>query len=155
MAKKVEVDFKLLLGAIALVIIATVGSAYTTYLIFRTDSDPAQQPNPSAVSTKRELGPTFDAGEFTVNLSTTGMQSRFIRTGIVLEGQDKKTAAELERREPQIRDQIITILRSRTAEQLRSETGLELLRMEIIGSINDLLINGEVADAFFIDLVIQ
>lgn len=154
MAKKVEVDFKLLIGAIALVIIATVGSAYTTYLIFRTDSNPGEL-SPSATSAKRELGPTFSAGEFTVNLAPTGVQSRFIRTDIVLEARDKKTITELERRDPQIRDQIITILRSRTAEQLRTENGLELLRMEIISSINNLLINGEIADAFFIDLVIQ
>ena len=154
MAKKVEVDFKLLIGAIALVIIATVGSAYTTYLIFRSDSNPGE-PNPSAVAAKRELGPTFSAGEFTVNLAATGVQSRFIRTDIVLEAQDKKTITELERRDPQIRDQIITLLRSRTAEQLQTEKGLELLRMEIIASVNNLLITGEIADAFFIDLVIQ
>ena len=35
MARKVEVDFKVIIGIIALVIIATAGSAYSTYLIFQ------------------------------------------------------------------------------------------------------------------------
>jgi len=61
MARKVEVDLKLLIVAVAFVILATVGSAFTTYLIFRGNA--AQTPQGAEASVeRRELGPTYELG---------------------------------------------------------------------------------------------
>ena len=153
MAKKVEVDAKLLLVVIALLIVATVGSAFATYLIFgraSTSSEPSVE-----TITKRPMGPTYDVGEFTLNLTSTTNQMRFIRTQIVLEASDAKAVADLEARAPQIRDQLITLLRSRTLDELSSEAGMELLRLDIIKAMNVLVSRGEVTDVFFIDLILQ
>jgi len=144
-----------------LVIFATVGSAYTTFLIFGGGNGPGSGGGGSSIGdvssspAKRELGPTFSAGEFTVNLSSPGVQTRFVRTGIVVEVSEKSALAEVEQREPQIRDRIITILRSRHIDQIGTPEGVALLRTEIMESINELLIRGEIVDVFFIDLVIQ
>lgn len=159
MSKKVELDMKILIVAVALIIVATVGSAFTTYLIFGRGADigmgSGEGNGGDSGPEKRALGPTFNVGEFTVNLSTTSVQTRFIRTGIVLELSESKMAAELEHRQPQIRDRIISILRTISPEQLRSPEDLEILRVRIIDSINELILRGEVKDVFFIDLVVQ
>lgn len=155
MAKKIEVDFKLLIVAIAFVIIATVGSAFATYLMFRSNSSSQSASDIAAASTRKEMGPTYAVGEFILNLASTSNQQRFIRTEIVLETSDKKVVAELEKRQPQVRDLIITLIRSRTAEKLNNETGMELLRFEIMKNVNELVSKGEVTDVYFIDLIIQ
>lgn len=153
MAKKVEVDAKLLVVAIALLIVATVGSAFATYLIFGRASTAVEQSGETTA--KRAMGPTYDVGKFTLNLTSTTNQMRFIRTQIVLEASDTKAVSELEGRAPQIRDQLITLLRSRTIEELSSEGGMELLRFDIIKAMNGLVSRGEVTDVFFIDLILQ
>ncbi|HBG09726.1 MAG: flagellar basal body-associated FliL family protein [Limnochordia bacterium] len=154
MARKVEVDLKLLIVAVAFVILATVGSAFTTYLIFRGNA--AQTPQGAEASVeRRELGPTYELGEFTLNLLSSPNQRRFIRTQIVLEASNKKVVGELEKRMPQVRDEVITIVRARTAEDLSTQAGMESLRLDILKAMNTLVSKGEVTDVFFIDLIIQ
>jgi flagellar FliL protein len=154
MSRKIEVDFKLLVVAIAFVIIATVGSAFATYLIFRSNSGP--EASSAQASTKiEEMGPTFPVGEFILNLSSSGSHARFIRTEVILEASDKKVVAELEKRKPQIRDQFISLIRARTAEQLSNEAGMELLRFEMMKEANKLVNKGEVTNIYFVDLIIQ
>ncbi|MCK9525362.1 MAG: flagellar basal body-associated FliL family protein [Limnochordia bacterium] len=154
MAKKVEVDAKLLIVAIALLIVATVGSAFATYLIFGRGST-EEQATANETAVRRAMGPTYDVGEFTLNLTSLTNQMRFIRTKIVLEASDAKVVSELETRAPQVRDQLITLIRSRTIDELKSYEGMEVLRFDIIKSINGLLSKGEVSDVFFIDLILQ
>ncbi|NLJ79464.1 MAG: hypothetical protein GX335_00345 [Firmicutes bacterium] len=154
MAKKVEVDFKLLVVGIAFLIVATVGSAFATVLIFRGGTDKADSLAVDSAQ-KRDIGPTYEIGEFVLNLAPNGVQNRFIRTEIVLEIRDKKTERELEKRMPQVRDQIISLVRAYRSEELRSEAGLELLRLEIVNSLNRLLLKGEIINVFFVDLYIQ
>ncbi len=153
MAKKVEVDAKLLVAAIALLIIATVGSSFATYLIFGR-GDQGVTTSGETIQ-KRDMGPTYDVGEFTLNLTSSTATMRFIRTQIVLETSGKRVVTELETRAPQIRDQLIKLVRSRSAEQINSENGMELLRFDIIKSINSLITSGEITDVFFIDLIVQ
>ncbi len=159
MARKVEVDFKLIIGAMALVILATVGSAFATYLMFGGTGSAISNGDSSSMdsaSAPRPMGPVFEVGEFTVNISTPTLQPRFIRTGIVLEiSSERNLAQELESRHPQIRDRIITILRSRSVEQLNQNGGLDELRRDIARSINELLLQGEVIEVYFMDLVLQ
>lgn len=154
MAKKVELDLKVIIGIIALVIIAAVGSAYSTFIIFSRGSAPADQ-NQAASASKREIGPIFDAGEFMVNLMPSGAQPHYIRTGIMLEGSKEEVVDELDKRTPQVRDLVIKLLRLCTVEELRTANGLDNLRTEIITGINDLLISGEVIDLYFVDLIVQ
>lgn len=155
LARKVEIDLRILILATALVIIASVGSAFTAYLMINK-ANPATAIESGTRVKKADIGPTYDMGEFTVNIaSTSNISSRFLRTGIVLELENKNLITEIDRRKPQIRDCIITILRSRTHEQLSSAHSLNSLKLDIIESINELVISGTVVDAFFVDLVIQ
>ncbi len=154
MAKKVEVDAKLLIVAVALLIVATVGSAFATYLIFGRGNAEAVQGSETG-NKKRPIGPTYDVGEFIVNLTSNTNQMRFIRTQVMLEASDAKAMAELETRKPQLRDRLISLLRARTIDELSSDDGMEALRFDIISSVNGLLNNGEITDVFFLDLIVQ
>lgn len=153
MAKKVEVDFKLLIVFVAFLIVATVGSAFATYLIFgNSDKEATTVASTTKVA---DMGPTFPVGEFILNLNSTSNQNRFIRTEIILEASDKRVVTQLEKRQPQIRDQFITLIRSRNSEQLRDEAGMELLRFEMMREANKLINKGEVVNVFFVDWIIQ
>lgn len=156
MSKKVVVDSKFFLTLVALIILATVGSAYATYVMFgKQVASNFTSETKDVVQVQRDIGPTYSAGEFIVNLNTPSNQIRFIRSEIVLELNDKGALAELEKRHPQVRDRIISLLRTRTMESLNKPDGIEVLRFEIIQNINDLLAKGRVLDVYFIDLVIQ
>lgn len=156
MARKVEIDVRILIFAVALIIITSVGSAFAAYLMI-TKNIPGVTTEPGVYVHKREIGPTYELGNFIVNLSSpNGLQSRFVRTEIVLElDNSKNLEAEIQRREPQIRDRIISILRSRSIDQLSSPDSLNTLKLDIVTQINNMLISGTVMDAYFVDLVIQ
>ncbi|NLY11488.1 MAG: flagellar basal body-associated protein FliL [Firmicutes bacterium] len=156
MAKKLEVDLKLVIAAIALIIMATFGSAYFTYLFFESGSNEgALGTGRTSIVEKREIGPTFTAGEFIVNLVANSNQNRFIRTGIVLEVDSRSTITELEKREPQVRDRIISTLRLRSVEELSKTDGLDSLKEDLMKTLNDLLLKGKIVDIYFNELVIQ
>lgn len=152
-AKKVEIDSKFVIIALALMVIASVGTGFTAYVMLTGTFSPAKDsevidPN------KVDIGPTFALDDFTVNLADTN-PIRFVRTGIVLEADSEDTLAELERRVPQIRDHVISVLRSYSVSQLTQVGGLDNLRGNIREKINKTLISGEITDIFFVDLVVQ
>lgn len=158
MADKIQVDLKFIILIIALIIIAAVGSAYTTFLVFSQSETPAagEEKNEEETAKSEEFGPILEVGEFTVNLMTPqGLPSRYIRTGLVLQVADRKVAAELKRREPQVRDAVIGVLRTKTIEEISGKTGMHHLRQEIKTAVSHLLSPGAVTDVYFTDFVIQ
>lgn len=103
----------------------------------------------------------YDLGEFTVNLSDIAA-NRFLKVGIILEFPDPQAQNEefmvfdkisdfhkkkiLERdmakHNPKIKDAIISLLSSKTREQLLSNEGKELVKDQILNEVNFIL-NGE------------
>ena len=154
-AEKFEIDLKVIIMAVALVIIAAVGSAYVTFLVFSRSSVEVAavgQEEPD----KGQFGPVHQVGEFTVNLMVPqGFSPRFVRTGLVVEVTDKKCIAELARRDPQVRDAVISILRTKTQEDISGAAGMEKLRQELGRAISGLLSEGSIANVYFTELVVQ
>jgi flagellar FliL protein len=72
-----------------------------------------------------------------------------------LEVDSEKTQVEVSKRIPQIRDLTISILSSKTKEKISEKEGKDLVRSEIINSINKNLTIGRVRRVFFEDFVIQ
>ncbi|NLJ24106.1 MAG: hypothetical protein GX354_01615 [Firmicutes bacterium] len=155
MAGKFELDLKVIIMAVALVIIAAVGSAYITFLVF-SRSTPGVAAVAQEQATRSEFGPVHKVGEFTVNLMVPqGFSTKFVRTGLVVEVTDKKCITELQRRDPQIRDVVISILRTKTQEDIQGAAGMERLRLELSSAISSLLSEGDVANVYFTELVVQ
>jgi flagellar FliL protein len=153
-AEKFEIDLKVVVMAVALVIVAAVGSAYITFLVFsRSNTEVAAIGQEQ--SKRGEFGPVHQVGEFTVNLMVPqGFSPRFVRTGLVVEVSDKKCISELARRDPQIRDAVISILRTKTQEDIQGAAGMERLRRELTAAISD-LVEGDIANVYFTELVVQ
>ena len=73
----------------------------------------------------------------------------------MLELEKEGDLKEAEKREPQIRDRVISVLRTRTLADLKAPDGLDKLRTDLIESINELFVSSTVTDIFFVDLVFQ
>ncbi|WP_281951158.1 flagellar basal body-associated FliL family protein [Nitrosophilus kaiyonis] len=101
-----------------------------------------------------ELGIQFDVGTFIVNLQDRDAD-RYLKISVVLEVQDEKIKAELEKRLPQIKDAITTLLFTKSSNELKSAEGIEKLKEEIIKRINAILPIGGVKNVYFTDFVIQ
>ncbi len=93
-------------------------------------------------------GITFPLGEFTTNLADEGARAIF-QVEIMLELSDSDAKSELEEREPQIQDQVYTILRATTSEELEDQEGMENLREEIKEAVNERISEGEVVNVYF------
>lgn len=101
-----------------------------------------------------DLGVEFDVGTFIVNLQDRDAD-RYLKISVVLEVQDEKIKAELQKRLPQVKDAITTLLFTKNSKELKSAEGIERLKEEIIKRINAILPIGGVKNVYFTDFVIQ
>jgi len=91
---------------------------------------------------------------FLVNLADPG-QSRYLKITLHLESNQEKPDAEYEKRQPQLRDAILTILSSRHCRDIVTPEGKAALREEIKGKVNQLLVNLKAQNIYFTEFVIQ
>ncbi len=101
-----------------------------------------------------DIGVQFDVGTFIVNLQDRDAD-RYLKITIVLDVQDDKIKAELEKRLPQVKDAITTLLFTKTSNDLRTPEGIEELKEEILKRVNAILPIGGVKNVYFTDFVIQ
>jgi flagellar FliL protein len=114
----------------------------------------AGQQNVAEEVPENTIGPLFSLSTFIVNLADQGGK-RYLRITIDLELTDEKIKEKLEKRLPQIRDQVLMIIPSKTFEELSSSQGKSALRDELIIKLNGLLKNDYVKNIYFTEFVIQ
>lgn len=143
-AKKKPIKIIILL--VVLLVVAV--SSFVAYkFIFSKKSE-------GEVAPKNVKEVTYSLGEFTQNLADEDM-TRYIKTTIYV-GHDESSEiqAELEGNIVAIRDSVIAVLMSKTAEEL-DVFGVEQLKRELIIRINAHLKKGKIKDVYFYDLLIQ
>jgi len=101
-----------------------------------------------------QIGIMYDLGSFVVNLADKDAD-RYLKINIVLEIENEQVRIELEKRLPQIKDAITTLLITKTSEELKTAEGMELLKEEIIKRVNAILPLGGVKNVYFTEFVIQ
>ena len=101
-----------------------------------------------------EVGEMFPLDTFVVNLADSGGK-RYLRATLQLELVPEQVAETFEQRLPQIRDVILTILPTKTFEDIRTVAGKAALREEILQRLNTLLNVEGVANIYFTEFVIQ
>lgn len=139
-------SFKSILGIALLMVVIAIGTSYG-FMRFLNSNDNVQVVNQNAI------GPTYSLGDFVVNLSgTRGYQ--YIRASIVVEVSTENVIAELEKRGPQIRDNIIGILRDQQVTDIE-EPGAKVIKNRIITKLNDILRTGDITQVWFTQLVVQ
>lgn len=93
--------------------------------------------------------------EFTVNVVDPGMK-RYLRVKMTFEYlENKELVKEFIARDPEVRDAIIGVLRSKTVTELIGTDTVEKLRSELVTAINGVLSTGEVVYLYFTEFVIQ
>jgi len=80
---------------------------------------------------------------------------RFLNVTVGFEYYDSATAAELEARDVQVRDMLISLFSSRTVEELDDLSEKEDLKREILRKVNVILKRGKVVRVYFVNFVMQ
>lgn len=91
---------------------------------------------------------------FVVNLADPGGK-RYLRISTVLEIDDQDFVEHAKKKIPQIRDRILMILPSKKFKDVRTASGKESLKKEIVAQLNLLLDKCKVTNLYFQEFVIQ
>lgn len=102
----------------------------------------------------RERGTIVMMDDVVVNL-TTMEGTRFLKVTTGLEFSDKKLETEITERMPELRAMLIDQLSCRTAEDVISRKGRELVKTEILEEFNQNLQQGDLLNIYFSDFVVQ
>jgi flagellar FliL protein len=102
----------------------------------------------------QEMGPIYSLETFIVNL-VGGRNKNYLKAKIELELDSDKTVIEINKRLPQVRDAILTMLSSKSNEDINTLEGKFQLRAEIISTLNQYLKTGRVKNVYFTDFIVQ
>jgi flagellar FliL protein len=102
----------------------------------------------------RAMGPTYDMETFLVNLNEA-QGKRYLKAKLTFELDSEKVKTEIERRLPQIKDAVLTMLSSKTYGDISDLTGKYQLRAEVISMINSYLKTGKIANVYFTEFIVQ
>lgn len=114
MAEEGKMNYKMLALIVVLVIIITGVASFTFFTYFSVSNDEKEE---KEVQSIEDIRPTYEAGSYTVNISNNN-RINFIRATIVFELEKSDLAKELDKRTSQIRDRVISTLRSQNQEIL-------------------------------------
>lgn len=151
----------------ALVIINMLVVAGVGFMVYSGKKKAAEQPGLEAViqgevqakgeeaKMDREFVGTMVPMEmFLVNLSGANGR-KLLKVLMELEVEGANVQTEIEKRKPQIRDIIITLLSSKTYEQVSSIEGKEYLREEVRDTVNSFLTKGKIKRVLFTEFIYQ
>jgi flagellar FliL protein len=91
---------------------------------------------------------------FIVNL-TDAQGTRYLKVVMQMEMSNDFLGAEIDRKTPQIRDEIIMLLSSKAFDDVSTIAGKRALKRGIMNSVNKHLTSGKVLRIYFSDFVVQ
>jgi len=103
---------------------------------------------------RRSQGYIYSMDPFIVNLADQG-RPRYLKIRMSIESQEMKVNEEYEKRLPQLRDTILTVLSSKSYGEISDSEGKKKLREEIIVKLNRLLRGFQVRTIYFTEFMIQ
>ncbi len=98
--------------------------------------------------------PVFALKPFVVNLADKKSR-RYLKVTMKLELSNEELLEEVDKRRAQLRDVVLTLLSSKTANEIGSMEGKFLLRQDIIKRVNVNLVTGKVTKIYWEEFVIQ
>lgn len=102
----------------------------------------------------RKIGFLYTMDPIIVNLADRDVP-RYLKIRIELESHTPKSEEKVDKRLPQIRDAIITILSSKTFKEIYDREGKKKLKMEIVRMANQLLGQDKIKEIYFTEFVMQ
>ena len=106
------------------------------------------------IKSTETVGIMFDLGTFVVNLADRVIE-RYLKVSIVLELKDQKVQQEAQKRLPEIKDAITTLLLTKRSSEIRTPEGIEFLKEEIAKRVNAILPLGGVKNVYFTEFIVQ
>jgi len=103
---------------------------------------------------KPDIGPIYPMDPFIVNLMEP-MGKRYLKVKIELELEKEELRSEVDKRLPQFRDGILTLLSSKSFKEVNDLSGKYQLRAEILGMLNGYLKTGKVKNVYFTEFIVQ
>lgn len=100
------------------------------------------------------VGTLIPMETFLVNLAGS-RGGKLAKINMELEVDGAKVQEEIEKRKPQIRDIIITLLSSKNYDQVSSKDGKESLRGEIKDTVNSFLTKGHIKRVYFTEFILN
>jgi flagellar FliL protein len=156
-AKKINKWLMVILGLILLggagigAMILFAPGAVRDSLDFLGGKDPAKGKKEAA---KKSQGHIYNMEPFIVNLADPN-QPRYLKIRISLESKEMKVNEEYEKRLPQLRDMILTLLSSKSYKDISDSEGKNRLREDITSRLNQLLSSFQVKAVYFTEFMIQ
>lgn len=155
----------LMLIVILMVFVLLIGGAVAGYFMVLapmmqgSGSGAAQTgvvvPQTQAISPGVGLGgPMKQLESFIVNL-TDAQGTRYLKVVMQLELSNALLEPEIEKRKPQIRDEVIMLLSSKSFDDVSSVAGKRALKRAIINGVNKYLATGQVVQIYFTEFVVQ
>lgn len=102
----------------------------------------------------KKIGYLYGFDPIIVNLADTEIP-RYLKIRIELEGYSLKPEEEIEKRMPQLKDTIITVLSSKTFKEIYDREGKKKLKEELIQRFDQLLGEHKIRKVYFTEFVIQ
>jgi len=99
-------------------------------------------------------GHIYKMEPYLVNLMDPGAP-RYLKITLHVESNQEKVSEEYDKRLPQLRDAILTILSSKNYNDIMSSEGKTSLREEIKAKMNQLLVGLKVQNIYFTEFVVQ
>ena len=136
--------------ALALIILVVAAGFGAGFWLYKAGKIPFLKP-----TVKKEKYKTVEIGDVTVSLSGSG-GAHYLRVVPVIECQEKKALLEeIAERKHEIKDAMITVLRAKDIQQVRSVDNEEQMKQELLDAINERLESGEVEKLYFTEFMVQ
>ena len=107
-----------------------------------------------AAEGKPDIGPIYSLNDFIVNL-VDPHGKKYLKVKMDLELDSDLLRGEIDRRLPQFKDTILTLLSSKRFEDINTLEGKLQLRAEIISMLNQFLKSGMISNLYFVEFIVQ
>lgn len=155
--KKKKIPIKLvIIAAMALILIGGGAFAWKGgFLAKITNSGKENETGKKGQdSGKLDIGPIFSMDTFIVNL-VDPHGKRYLKLKLELELSSEQVRMEVDKRMPQFKDTILTLLSSKTYEDVSSLEGKLQLRAELTSMLNQYLKTGAISSIYFTEFIVQ
>jgi flagellar FliL protein len=145
---------------IILVLLLLAGGGAALYFLVLHKAPAAEGENlapdlPAVAKPQAEPGPIIPYTSFLVNLADAGGK-RYLKFALSLElSKHKNFQQEVEHKDAKIKDIIISIISSKTFEEVNTPQGKIALKQEILRRLNTIMTGGKVEDVFFTEFIVQ
>lgn len=145
--KKSKMNLLLLIG-----IIVAVAAAATFGVLLFTGNGKAEP----AKTAKSESAATavYSLDPFIVNIYD-GQDMRYLRIKVEMGVAGEEAKTQMKAQEAQIRDAILTLLSSKTWQDLQTPQGKDQLKQQVMSSVSKIVPQGMVKQVYFTDFVVQ